>query len=98
MTLDLSPLRRYRDFRLRTIAASVSSFGSFFTMVAVPIQIKQLTNSTVAVGLVGAVEFVPIIVVGLLGGAIADRFAPRVRRAAPRCCCSTRCCPRPGCG
>ncbi len=78
LAIDVSPLRRYRDFRLRTIAASVSSFGSFFTMVAVPIQIKQLTGSTVAVGLVGAAEFVPIIVVGLLGGAIADRFDRRI--------------------
>jgi MFS family permease len=77
MTIDLGPLRRYRDFRLRTIAASVSSFGAFFTMVAVPIQIKQLTDSTVAVGLVGAAEFVPIVVVGLLGGAVADRFDRR---------------------
>ncbi|HST47475.1 MFS transporter, partial [Jatrophihabitans sp.] len=77
MTLDLSPLRRHRDFRLRTIAASVSSFGAFFTMIAVPIQIKQLTDSTVAVGLVGAAEFVPIVVVGLLGGAVADRFDRR---------------------
>lgn len=76
-TIDLGPLRRYRDFRLRTIAASVSAFGAFFTMIAVPIQIKQLTGSTVAVGLVGAVEFVPIVVVGLLGGAIADRFDRR---------------------
>ncbi|MDQ2838391.1 MAG: MFS transporter, partial [Actinomycetota bacterium] len=75
--IDLGPLRRYRDFRLRTIAASVSAFGEFFTMVAVPIQIKQLTDSTVAVGLVGAAEFVPIVLVGLLGGAIADRFDRR---------------------
>ena len=30
-------------------------------MIAVPIQLKQLTDSTVAVGLVGAAEFVPII-------------------------------------
>ncbi len=77
MTIDLTPLRRYRDFRLRTIAASVSSFGAFFTMIAVPIQIKQLTDSTVAVGMVGAAEFVPIVVVGLLGGAVADRFDRR---------------------
>jgi MFS family permease len=77
VALDLGPLRRYRDFRLRTIAASVSSFGEFFTMIAVPIQIKELTDSTVAVGLVGAVEFVPIVAVGLLGGAIADRFDRR---------------------
>lgn len=77
MAIDLGPLRRYRDFRLRTIAASVSSFGAFFTMIAVPIQIKQLTGSTVALGLVGAAEFVPIVVVGLLGGAVADRFDRR---------------------
>ena len=77
MTIDLGPLRRYRDFRLRTIAATMSAFGAFFTMVAVPIQIKQLTGSTVAVGLVGAVEFVPIVVVGLFGGVIADRFDRR---------------------
>lgn len=77
LTIDLGPLRHYRDFRLRTIAASVSGFGAFFTMIAVPIQLKQLTNSTVAVGLVGAAEFVPIVVVGLLGGAIADRFDRR---------------------
>lgn len=77
VAIDLGPLRHYRDFRLRTIAASVSGFGAFFTMIAVPIQIKQLTDSTVAVGLVGAAEFVPIVVVGLLGGAIADRFDRR---------------------
>ncbi|MDQ1745449.1 MAG: hypothetical protein QOE23_3788, partial [Pseudonocardiales bacterium] len=42
-----------------------------------PIQIKQLTESTVAVGLVGAVEFLPIVALGLLGGAVADRFDRR---------------------
>lgn len=77
MTIDLGPIRRHRDFRLRTIAASVSAFGAFFTMIAVPIQIKELTGSTVAVGLVGAVEFVPIVLIGLLGGAVADRFDRR---------------------
>ncbi|MGI8664608.1 MAG: MFS transporter, partial [Jatrophihabitans sp.] len=77
ITIDVDPLRRYRDFRLRTVAASVSAFGAFFTMVAVPIQIKQLTDSTVAVGLVGAAEFAPIVLVGLLGGAVADRFDRR---------------------
>ncbi|HEX8303671.1 MAG TPA: MFS transporter [Jatrophihabitans sp.] len=77
VALDLGPLRRYRDFRLRTIAASVSTFGAYFTMIAVPIQIKELTDSTVAVGLVGVFEFVPIVAVGLLGGAVADRFDRR---------------------
>ena len=78
LAIDTAPLRRYRDFRLRTIAASLSAFGSVCTEIAVPIQIKQLTDSTVAVGLVGAAEFIPIVLVGLLGGAIADRLDRRL--------------------
>lgn len=77
LAIDLGPLRRHRDFRLRTIASSVSGFGAVCTEIAVPIQVKQLTDSTVAVGLIGAAEFVPIVVVGLLGGAMADRFDRR---------------------
>lgn len=78
LTIDTGPLRRHRDFRLRTIASSVSGFGSVCTMIAVPIQVKQLTGSTVAVGLIGAAEFVPIVLVGLVGGAVADRFDRRL--------------------
>lgn len=77
LAIDLGPLRRHRDFRLRTIAVSVSAFGANFTMIAAPIQIMRLTGSTVAVGLLGAAEFLPIIAVGLLGGAVADRFDRR---------------------
>jgi MFS family permease len=72
MRLDITPLRRYRDYRLLVGSATISLFGSFMTMVAVPLQVKQLTGSYVAVGLVGAAEFVPIVVCGLWGGAIAD--------------------------
>jgi MFS family permease len=37
-----------------------------------PFQIKQLTNSYLAVGLMGLVEIVPLIVFGLYGGVLAD--------------------------
>jgi MFS family permease len=40
--------------------------------VAVPWQVFQLTHSTVAVGLVGLVEVVPLIAFSILGGAFAD--------------------------
>jgi len=70
--MDMSPLRRYRGYRLLFASGSISMLGSFITMVAVPLQLKLLTGSYVVVGLVGAVEFIPIIVFGLLGGAIAD--------------------------
>lgn len=50
----------------------VTAFGSFLTLVALPLQIKELTGSTLAVGAIGAVELVPLIVFGLYGGALAD--------------------------
>ncbi len=76
--LDVGPLRRYRDFRLLTGAAAISLFGSMITMVAAPLQLKELTGSYVAVGLIGVAELVPILVVGLWGGAIADAHDRRI--------------------
>ena len=52
-------------------------FGTFITMVAVPYQMKELTGSYVAVGLVSLAEFVPMVVCGLWGGAIADALDRR---------------------
>ncbi|MGR3936915.1 MFS transporter [Streptomyces sp. BRA346] len=69
---DLAPWRSSRDFRLMWTAGLVTAFGSFLTMVALPLQIKELTGSAVAVGAIGAVELVPLIVFGLYGGALAD--------------------------
>ena len=72
LRMDLTPLRRYRDFRLLFSASVISLFGSLVTEGAAPLQMKQLTNSYVAVGLIGIAEFVPLMVCGLWGGAIAD--------------------------
>ena len=47
------------------------------TYVALPFQIKELTNSYIAVGLMGAVELIPLIVFGLYGGVLADRVDRR---------------------
>ncbi|MCP2262011.1 putative arabinose efflux permease, MFS family [Streptoalloteichus tenebrarius] len=69
---DLSAWRASRDFRLLVASGSITMLGSFVTLVAVPVQIKQLTDSFVAVGLVGAVEAVPMVLCGLYGGALAD--------------------------
>ncbi|MFD4632528.1 MFS transporter [Streptomyces sp. NPDC058284] len=69
---DLSPWRSTRDFRLLWVQGLVTYFGSFMAMVALPLQIKDLTDSAFAVGAMGAVELVPLIVFGLYGGALAD--------------------------
>ncbi|MFF3401583.1 MFS transporter [Streptomyces sp. NPDC002659] len=69
---DLSPWRSSRDFRLLWIQGIVTYFGSFMAMIALPLQIKELTDSPLAVGAMGAVELVPLVVFGLYGGALAD--------------------------
>ena len=43
-----------------------------FTYVAVPFQIKELTNSYVAVAMSGLIEIVPLVIFGLYGGVLAD--------------------------
>jgi MFS family permease len=70
--LDLTPLKKYPDFRNLWAAGLVSYLGSMITYVAIPFQIKELTNSYLAVGIVGAIELVPLIVFGLYGGVLAD--------------------------
>jgi predicted MFS family arabinose efflux permease len=70
--VDLGPLRRHRDYRLLFTSGAVTMIGSFITLIAAPVQIKQLTNSYLAVGLIGLAEFLPTIVCGLFGGVIAD--------------------------
>ncbi|MFC4035225.1 MFS transporter [Streptomyces polygonati] len=69
---DLTPWRTSRDFRLMWLAGVITTFGSFLTVVALPVQLKDLTGSAAAVGAIGAVQLVPLIVFGLYGGALAD--------------------------
>ncbi|GHA85795.1 MFS transporter [Streptomyces chryseus] len=69
---DLAPWRGSRDFRLLFVQGLVTYFGSFMAMIALPLQIKHLTGSPLAVGAMGAVELVPLVVFGLYGGALAD--------------------------
>src|SRR5204863_413946 len=49
--IDLTPLRKSRDFRRLWIGNAVSLLGSMLTTVAIPYQMYQLTGSTLAVGL-----------------------------------------------
>ena len=71
-TLDPTPLRRHRDFRLLFIGRLVSFFGSMITFVAVPYQVYQLTHSTLLVGTLGLVELAAMLVFAMLGGALED--------------------------
>jgi len=70
--IDISPLKKSKDFSLLWAAGLISYFGSMITYVAVPFQIKELTNSYVAVAVSGLIEIVPLVIFGLYGGVLAD--------------------------
>lgn len=72
MTMDLTPLRGSRDYRLFYTGQFVSAFGSAISYVVLPWQVYQLTKSTFAVGMLGVAEFVPMFVMAFVGGALAD--------------------------
>ena len=74
---DFSPLRASHDLRLVVVGALVSSLGTQATLVALPYQLYVQTRSALLVGLLGAVELVPLVAMALLGGAIADRMDRR---------------------
>jgi hypothetical protein len=69
---DLSPLRESGPFRYVFAGQAVSVIGAQVTQVAVPLQVYKISHSSLDVGLVGVASLVPLIVLGLYGGAIAD--------------------------
>ena len=77
MAVDLTPLRRSRDFRLLWLGDLVSEAGSQVALVGVFVQVFALTRSAAAVGAVGAAQLVPLAAAALLGGPIIDRFDRR---------------------
>jgi MFS family permease len=77
-TIDITPLRRHRDFRVLFIGRLVSFFGSMITVVAVPYQVYQLSHSVLLVGSLGLVELAALVGFAMLGGALADAADRRV--------------------
>lgn len=75
--IDVTPLRTSHDFRLLFSAGTVFYLGGMVSYVAVPYQLYQLTGSSFAVGLMGLVELMPLLVFGLYGGALADHVDRR---------------------
>jgi len=72
MLLDISPLRISRDYRLLFFGQLISAFGTAMSFVVLPVQVYQLTGSTLLVGLLSASEFVLILFMAFVGGAYAD--------------------------
>ncbi|MEU6701018.1 MFS transporter [Pseudonocardia sp. NPDC046786] len=70
--VDLTPLRTSPDFRRLWWSFAVSSIGTQIAVVAVGLQVYALTGSTLAVGLLGLCALVPLVSIGLYGGALVD--------------------------
>ncbi len=68
---------RHRDFRRFWLAALVSNTGGWMQNAAVPYVAFQLTGSAGDVGVTGFFQYAPFMVMGLIGGSLADRYPRR---------------------
>lgn len=68
---DFAPARDNPAFRRLLAGGLLSALGGSMTSFAVVLQVWDLSRSSLAVGLLG-LTFVPVLVVGLLGGSAAD--------------------------
>lgn len=75
--VDLTPLQISPAFKRLWFGNTLAGVGTFVTTTAVGLHIYDLTGSTFAVSLVAWFSLLPMIVAGLYGGAIADRFDRR---------------------
>jgi MFS family permease len=74
LAIDITPLRRSRDFRLLWGGELLSQVGSQITLIALYWQVFQLTHhSSLAVGLVGLAQLVPMLFVSIGFGPQIDR-------------------------
>lgn len=77
LAMDIGPLRDSRPFRNVFAARTVSVFGIGMLAVALPVQVYDLTGSTVHVGGVSAAEGLALLAGFLWGGVLADRHDRR---------------------
>jgi MFS family permease len=75
--VDTRPLR-HPAYRRMLVGQGTSFIGSMLTQVAVPVQVYDISHSSLQVGFVGLAGLVPIVGFGLYGGAIADAVDRRL--------------------
>jgi len=68
---------RVRNFRLFFVGQAISQVGTWMRMVAMSLLVLHITDSGVAVGLMTAFQFLPVLVLGAWAGLIADRSDKR---------------------
>ncbi|EAQ00326.1 putative membrane transport protein [Janibacter sp. HTCC2649] len=78
LLLDLEPLRSNPDYRRLYAGFTLSNVGSQLAVVAIGLQVYDLTRSTGSVGIVGLCALVPLVIMGLYGGTLVDHFDRRI--------------------
>jgi MFS family permease len=68
---------RHRNFRLFWGGMAISLVGTWMQSVAQAWLVLQLTNDPLALGLVAAAQFTPVLFLGLFGGLVADAVSKR---------------------
>jgi MFS family permease len=74
---DLEPLRAFPAYRRLYTGNALAAVSAQLAVAAIGIQVYDLTGSTAAVGLVGVFAFAPLMVMGLYGGTLSDRYDRR---------------------
>ncbi len=68
---------RVRNYRLYYIGQIISTSGTFMQSVAQAWLVLKISNSGAALGIVSALQYIPVLCFGMLGGVAADRFPKR---------------------
>ncbi|GAA1900481.1 MFS transporter [Streptantibioticus ferralitis] len=68
---------RNRNYRLFFTGAMVSNTGTWMSRIAQDWLVLSITGSSTAVGITTALQFLPMLLFGLYGGVIADRYPKR---------------------
>jgi MFS family permease len=66
-----------RNYRLYYIGQIISTSGTFMQSVAQAWLVLKISNSGTALGIVSALQYIPILIFGTMGGVVADRFSKR---------------------
>lgn len=77
MFINISPLKKSKDYRRLFIGQSISWIGNMISYVVVPFQVYALTKSNLMVGSISLVQLFSVILFGIVGGAYADRLNRR---------------------
>ncbi|MGD8150682.1 MFS transporter [Ornithinimicrobium sp. Y1694] len=70
--IDLAPLRQSQPYRRFWVGGLLAGLGAQIAVVAVLFQVWEQTRNPYWVGAIGLVQAVPMIVMGLIGGPVAD--------------------------